>query len=190
MTASTSPALAPSLWEFAIATYEQPGIAPLCLRLQDEHACDVNLLLCCLWHGRYFGVIEEARLREALTWSGPWQERLVAPLRDARRWLKPLETGDSKGQSLAELRAQIKACELAGERLQLEKLEAILEPGESAAARHGGSAADAAQVRFAITANLTRLGQFIQADSAGTDDPQALPPLLESLVDCFCAKQP
>lgn len=190
MTATSSPTTPPDLWQFAIATYQRPGIAALCLQLQDDHACDVNLLLCCLWHGRYFGVITESRLGQALAWSEPWQGQVVAPLRAARRWLKQHDSDDRKGCSVTELRAQIKACELASERLQLEKLEAIVQPGDSGASGHAAADASSAQYRPALSTNLTRLGQLMQADSAAaTGRQQIRSQLLEALVDCFCASE-
>ena len=38
-------------WDFSLAVYGRPGVAPACLALQQRHGADVNLLLFCAWFG-------------------------------------------------------------------------------------------------------------------------------------------
>jgi len=117
---------ASSLWNFALAVYDRPGIAALCLELQDEHGFDVTMLLSCLWHGQQYGIMDEALLDLMLEFSRPWQEQVVAPLRQTRRWLKQQRPAAAGDESVDILREQIKACELAAERQQLERLETMI----------------------------------------------------------------
>jgi len=43
------------LWTFCVQHYGRPGVATACLRLQDEHGLDVNMVLACLWWERSGG---------------------------------------------------------------------------------------------------------------------------------------
>lgn len=36
-------------WEYSLAVYSKPGVAQNCLKLQDNHGLNVNLLLLCHW---------------------------------------------------------------------------------------------------------------------------------------------
>jgi uncharacterized protein (TIGR02444 family) len=37
------------LWDFSLRIYGLPGIAPACLRCQDDAGADVNMILLLLW---------------------------------------------------------------------------------------------------------------------------------------------
>jgi len=39
-----------SFWQFSLAFYQQPEVKTLCLKLQDDHAMNVNILLFLLWY--------------------------------------------------------------------------------------------------------------------------------------------
>ena len=119
-----------AFWDFSVGTYSQPGVADACLALQDHHGLDVNLLLYCCWVGASHGAIREADLKRAFEFSATWSANVVRPLREVRSWMKT--TGrQSEGIPRAgcmEVRADVKAAELAAERLQQIGLESLSEP--------------------------------------------------------------
>lgn len=120
------------LWQFAVRTYRQPGVADACLALQDERNADVNMLLFCVWVGTARGALSAQEFDAALSFSSVWNTRVVAPQRAARRWMKSDGcglTGDASGECLT-LRESIKANELAAEKIQLRVLETTV-PGET-----------------------------------------------------------
>lgn len=172
----------PSLWNFAVAVYDQPEIRTLCLCLQDEHGFDVNLLLWCLWHGEYYGQIDAALMDRAQEFSHPWQEQVVTPLRRIRRWLKHQLPAADHGNAMDELREQVKACELAGERLQLDRLQALRAATAPARVRDARNTADA---RVDVTGNLTCLQQRMAAN-ASLPKPDAAGHTLGRLVNHYC----
>jgi uncharacterized protein (TIGR02444 family) len=105
--------------------YAREGVAPLCLRLQDEHGFDVSLGLSALVDGMA-GRAWSAEALAALRADG-WDARagLVIALRHARRLAKPLAAQDPV---MGRLRAAILRQELAAERLAVDWLEARLGP--------------------------------------------------------------
>jgi uncharacterized protein (TIGR02444 family) len=118
-------------WEFSLAFYAEPGVAPACLAMQDRDGLDVNLALLCCWVGV---ALDAAALAEAEALVRDWRAQVVQPLRAVRRWLK--------GRDEA-LRAQVAAQELAAEQRQQAMLygwavarwpEAGAQPGKNAAA--------------------------------------------------------
>lgn len=111
------------LRRFAESFYQQPGVEPLLLDLQDNYGCDVLLLLYACWLGRKREVACFARWEAIVDWHWPWQAQVVTPLRNARRFLKGRE-------SAAELYQNVKNCELQAELSQLERL-AIHDRGEA-----------------------------------------------------------
>jgi len=136
---------ASAFWGYATALYAQPGVAPLCLDLQDGAGRDVNLLLLCLWTGEVLGLaLDDWDLTDLAAAVGPWNDRAVHPLRRLRRALK--------GEPMAEtVRARIGAAELEAERLAQRHLLAALparapgvpspELGFANLARYAGEAA-------------------------------------------------
>ncbi len=117
----------PSLWDFATERYALPGVAERCLRLQDEHDFDVNLLLFCCWYGTYYGEIDNSALKRLSEYSRQWQALAVQPIRQTRRWLKDYSAESSHNEQqregLTALREQVKALELTLEQQQLEVLQ-------------------------------------------------------------------
>ncbi|RHW21362.1 TIGR02444 family protein [Pseudomonas jilinensis] len=105
---------------YAVRLYQHEGVEPLLLALQDEVGLDVLLLLSACWLGAR-GVAPAAVDWVALAGRcQPWRQELIEPLRQLRRLLK--------GESGTELlRAQVKACELEAEWLQLRRLASSLE---------------------------------------------------------------
>lgn len=125
-----------AFWTFSLAVYGGPGVPPACLRLQDEHGADVNVVLCALWLGTLGRALEPADALALGTAVAPWCEEVVQPLRRVRRWLKePAET--FAGAATEKLRERLKAVELESERLQQEALAAFVQtrtPGKPATA--------------------------------------------------------
>ncbi len=75
-------------WNFTLGVYGRPGVSQACIGLQDRHGLNVNMLIFCLWagsQGHPLAAGDLERLEAALT---PWDEAVVEPLREVRRWLK------------------------------------------------------------------------------------------------------
>jgi uncharacterized protein (TIGR02444 family) len=104
-------AAAEEFWAFSLALYARPGVAAACLRLQDAHALDVNLLLLCCWLARRGCRLSAAELAAAEARAAPLRTRILDPLRAARRALKTMPLAGA-----AALYAQVKEAELAAER--------------------------------------------------------------------------
>ncbi|MFQ5347638.1 MAG: TIGR02444 family protein [Rhodothalassiaceae bacterium] len=78
-------------WPHAVALYGAPGVKEACLRLQDEHGADVNLLL----YGAYAGAVlgrrlDDAAWRALIDGTEDWRAAIVRPLRAVRRRAKAL----------------------------------------------------------------------------------------------------
>ena len=86
-------------------------MAPFCLELQDQHDCDVNMLLWVGWRSAQGAPIDEADLEQLSSLVEPWRQQVLRPLRAVRRSL-------SKQPAQAALRDRLLAAELEAERLQ------------------------------------------------------------------------
>ena len=101
---------------WSMALYARPQVEACCLRLQDEYGLDVNVVLFCHWYGACGGVMDDALWRRIEEISEQCRNRLVRPLREARRWLKgPVFEPE---EDRLRLRERIKEDELAAELLQ------------------------------------------------------------------------
>ena len=113
-------------------TYSSPGVSDACLVLQNSHGADVNMLLYCCWVGGRLGGFDTHLFARAIDFSAKWTGNVVAPLRSARSWMKntgcALESVPT--ETCMQLREDIKAVELATEKLQLEVLESLPGPEE------------------------------------------------------------
>ncbi|PUA28367.1 MAG: TIGR02444 family protein [Cellvibrio sp. 79] len=109
------------LWDFSVHYYARPGVSPLCLRLQDEHGVNVNVLLWALWLG-YRGIrLEPVQLAQALRMTHSWDQHYVLPLRQLRRRMKV--EFDVTDASIEAVRTQIKQAELLAEKYLQQILE-------------------------------------------------------------------
>ena len=112
------PDLEAECWAFALAIYAKPGVAEACLTLQNEAGVDVMLLLTTTFaavkHRLLLTPDEIRALNEACRL---WREQIVRPLRAIRSGLK---TGPQPAPSEAteQFRSQVKALELAAEKLE------------------------------------------------------------------------
>jgi uncharacterized protein (TIGR02444 family) len=103
-----------SLWNFSLARYARTGVADVCLRLQDEHGVNVNLLLWCAWLEACGLMLDEARLSDAQERIRAWDERYVVTLRQLRSNMKAEFGVIDKG--IEGVRQQIKQAELLAEK--------------------------------------------------------------------------
>lgn len=114
--------MAQSLWEFSVTLYGRPGVAELCLRLQDDQGADVCLLLTALWLERRGVAVTAERVAALERLAQPWQQAVTLPLRQLRRAWKAAASRDA---GLAELRQELAALELKAERMLLERLHGL-----------------------------------------------------------------
>lgn len=142
-----------SFWDWALGAYARPGASDLCLELQDDYGQCVPFLLWAVWVGDVPG----ARLAAAAALAQDWERRIVGPLRQVRRALKPIHAriADPAREGL---RDEVKACELHAERTLM---DALAEGGQ-------GGRADAVE-------RLT-------AASRAWGGPQPPPALLDALA--------
>jgi len=113
-----------SLYDWAAKAYAAPGVAPLCLTLQDEHGQSVCLLLWALWAGEAGRMADADLAARAAALAHEVEANVLKPLRATRRTLKASLTSADDGPREA-LRARIRGEELAAERGLLDQLEAM-----------------------------------------------------------------
>lgn len=125
-----------SLWDFSGALYARPGVAGLCLTLQDEAGADVCLLLTALWLERRGVAASTERVVQLEELARPWQTTVTTPLRALRRAWKEAAQNDAE---LAELRGQLAALELQAERRLLERLHGLTADWPATSERRAGT---------------------------------------------------
>lgn len=141
-----------ALWRFSLRFYRRPEVPELCLRLQDVHGADVNVLLFIIFlavNGRGLTAGEVRRIDDHIR---AWRGSVVQPLRALRRALKggiaPVDSASAQA-----LRDAIQREELQAERLQQEALERAFPIGSSGAAATPRSAAQANIAAYSSTLN-------------------------------------
>ena len=114
------------LWDWAAAAYARRGVEAACLALQDEHGQSAPYLLWAAWAG----VADAGVLARAADLARRWEAGVGAPLRTTRRTLKePMApVGEAARQVLRE---EVKAAELAAERVLLDTLEQLAPRGRA-----------------------------------------------------------
>ena len=134
-------------WDFALQVYSREGVGTACLRLQERHGIDVNIMLFCLWLGESGRGIVEAEEMDALrAVSDKWHSEVVKGIRAVRQGLKS-DFPDVPESLRENLRAQVQATEIDAEHLeQLLLAGAIDRPAAEGAltaeARAGDASAD------------------------------------------------
>jgi len=120
-----------SFWSFSLRFYAAPGVADVCLDLQDRFGVDVNILLYLLWQAQRGRRLAKTEVEQLIALSQDWQLHVVRPLRDARRFLK--DPGPIwSSPEVASLRQRLKQEELIAEHLQQDAMEAAFSnPGEA-----------------------------------------------------------
>ena len=160
---------ASDFWDFSLEVYGRPAVAPACLALQERLGADVNMLLLCCWVGaRGSGVVETAELEHALAVVQPWQDQVVARLRQVRRRLKAMSTPAPQG-TVEAVRRRIAAVEIDAEHVEQLMIAAVVARAPDAGRPAARRLADAAEnlKRF-----LAALG--VAADAADVADLAAL----------------
>jgi uncharacterized protein (TIGR02444 family) len=170
-----------AFWDFSLALYGKPGVAPACLALQERHGVDVNALMFCVWlaeSGR--GPVPRAALDAAFAAVAAWHHQVVRTLRPLRQRLKfgfdPVDA-----ELVRALRARIQKIEIDAEHVEQLTLAA------SAAAQapaHPGLGAD---VRGQHAAQ--HLAAYF-ARFAGTRDGEDLDRLCLILAAAFALPEP
>ena len=108
-------------WAFCVSVYGRPVVAEECLSLQERFGVNVLLLLLCGYVGAEWGALLPAEsIAEADRAVRDWHVKVVTRLRELRRRLKdPGMHSQSLPTPSAELlRGEIKAAELASERIE------------------------------------------------------------------------
>jgi uncharacterized protein (TIGR02444 family) len=154
-------------WAFALQAYALPGVAPLCMRLQDEHGLDVDVVLACLWLAARGGTLDDPDLDRMLAAAAPARAR-VLELRALRHAVGSDREHDPRWQATYE---QLKAAELAAERVELSCIETALAPTPLAPAAEPAGLA------------LGSLRRYAARCGAPSCDP-----LLQTLVDHVLAR--
>jgi uncharacterized protein (TIGR02444 family) len=124
-----------SFWDFSNAVYMAPGVAGECLQLQDEFDVDVNVLLFCAYAAVIAGVrLSEQNLHDVDNHVADLRLGVIMPLRACRRAMKIgiAALSNSDRHRAENLRSQVKAIEIAAERLEQERLAAWLAGNNSA----------------------------------------------------------
>jgi uncharacterized protein (TIGR02444 family) len=134
------------LWDWALAAYARPGVAPVCLALQAGHDQNIPLLLAAAWAAEQGRTLD---LDRAVAVARAWEADVVGPLRSARRGLK-MSQNPIPDSGREALRETVKAVEVEAERLLLAALESLAWPGEAAPVE---PALTAAAARWSATKN-------------------------------------
>ena len=135
-----------NLWDFSLRQYARAGVADACLRLQDEHGVNVNVLLWCLWLGQRGLTLDAARLRSAQKRIHAWDEHYVVPLRQLRRRIKA-EFGMAD-PGIEQVRSQIKQAELLAEKQLQSLLEVLAQSWDKTAAANAHLPTTGENLRF------------------------------------------
>ena len=107
---------ADALWSFVKRLYAQPGLAQMCLELQDRHGVDVTLLFHLLLLARRSRSVSPADAAQIEAAAQPWRAAVIDPLRRVRRELKTMPANYPEAPAL---RQTIAASEIEAERMQL-----------------------------------------------------------------------
>ena len=161
------------LWCFSLECYRHQPVEDLCLQLQDRYALNVNLILCCCWLGfSGRGQIARRPLQDAIDAIASWHDRIVLPLRAARRIAKPVTTDEG----FSALHKELLRSEIAAEHVEQLLLELVLcriKPCERTTTQ---------QRRRDARSNLDCLVRLLEVQ----DDPR-LRRALDALVDTIAA---
>ena len=121
-------------WRFSLDVYQRPLVAQACLKLQDRHGADVNLLLYCCWVAhRYAYTLDHAELDMLIAAVTDWQDTVTKPLRGVRRRLKTLQdtVPSATANHVHRLRQALQQSELDAEHQTQRLLVAALVPANN-----------------------------------------------------------
>tara|TARA_R110000868_G_scaffold30212_18_gene112050 strand:- start:85 stop:672 length:588 start_codon:yes stop_codon:yes gene_type:complete len=123
VTAESKDTMAQAFWRFSTGLYAAPGVEAHLLTLQDRDKLDVNLALFCLFAAHVRRPLDYAAVEAMRALAIAWGLGVVAPLRQARRAMKPRA---SESEVAAGLRNEVKAIELAAEKAMQTALAHLL----------------------------------------------------------------
>lgn len=113
-----------TLWDYALAAWRRPAVEAACLDLQTLHGHCAPLSLWRLWTLAEGRSVDDSTLKAAVAAARTWESAVIGPLRSARRALKEASPGIPDEARIA-LRDQVRAEELAAERVLLDALDAL-----------------------------------------------------------------
>lgn len=135
-------------WDFTLALYGRPGVAPALIGLQDRLGLDVNMVLYCCWAATTGHALSVDNLKAVEAVAEPWQAEVVRPLRALRRRLKG-GFGDLPAAAVEAYRKRINALEIDGERMAQDAMAGLI-----AAASDGADESVAQRVATNLRAYL------------------------------------
>jgi uncharacterized protein (TIGR02444 family) len=145
-----------SLWDWTLEAYGRGGVPQATLTLQDAHGQNTSFLLWAVWAEAG----DPALLARAAETAKAWDAKVLSPIRDIRRTLKPafppVDDGAREG-----LREDVKAAELRAERVLMETLASFA--GASSGGTHALAALQAAAKAWGKPAPDDLLAQLAQA---------------------------
>src|SRR5262245_11496989 len=151
-------------WIFALATYNEPGVADTCLILQDRLGLDVNILLFATYAATELRIEVTPQDIQAMDAAvQAWRTEAVIPLRALRRRLK-LPSGPIDSDYAEVLRSKVKQTELLAEQIELAMLAQWLEH------RSGNAAAETVD----LSEVLKRVIRYFAKGTYETQGPDAL----------------
>lgn len=150
-----------SLWDWAVAAYERPGVADACLDLQDAYGQNTCFLLWAAWSG----AADSGLLKHAAEIAQVWESEALEPLRRTRRALKSSlpPVADAAREALRE---QVKGAELMAEKALLDALgrlqparrsDDVIRALRAAAEAWGAPPPETALARLARALSVTEL---------------------------------
>lgn len=107
-----------TIWDWALAIYERPGVPEATLALQDLHGQNTSYLLWAV----YTRTTDPGLLARAAATARTWEQTALGPLRGVRRALKPSQP-PVPDAARAQLRDAVKNLELEAEKLLMETLD-------------------------------------------------------------------
>jgi uncharacterized protein (TIGR02444 family) len=108
-------------WRFSLSVYGGAPAAAICLRLQDEHHADVNVLLFVLWLASCNRRLTRLDVEAMMNHVSAWRDDVVTNIRTARRALRSAYASFPP-DVVSDLRTAVKRVELEAERLEQEAL--------------------------------------------------------------------
>ena len=76
-------------WDFSLEVYMSEGVGAVCLKLQDAHELDVNIVLFCVWLGASGrGGLSAVEMKSVTDTVNEWHHEVVRELRAVRVRMK------------------------------------------------------------------------------------------------------
>lgn len=108
-------------WDWALDIYAKPGVAEVCLALQDQDQQCTAYLLWAAWASDQGLGLAQDTLASGQALAGQWEAEVLQPLRQTRRHLKTT-IAVMPDPAREALREQVKATELFAERTLIQAL--------------------------------------------------------------------